>query len=167
MATPPPPTTNPVVPVIAICGALCFFMLSRSQLAIAAIAAFVYDTAAYCSGKLIGKKLIRSSPFPHTSPRKTWEGLTIGLAASIGICFLLGALWPSLFLLHPAYYIVAGPCAAIGDYRCSRYKRSVDITDCGTKLTSRLLPGHGGFTDRFLSHFVVAIGLAFTSIALS
>lgn len=102
------------------------------------------DIAAYFGGKTFGK-----TPFaPTVSPKKTWEGFIFGiLGAVIGLLlvfYLLPQKFPvSLFAIIPAPVLVSffGP---IGDLTASRFKRAANVKDA-----SNLLPGHGGFFDRF------------------
>lgn len=100
---------------------------------------WINDTMAYIVGSLIGK-----TPFSPISPKKTWEG-TIG-----------GAVLAIVVITTVAYfiglnYIECGIIAAIsavfgtlGDLLESKLKRMAGIKDSGN-----ILPGHGGFLDRF------------------
>ncbi|WP_027003464.1 phosphatidate cytidylyltransferase [Hugenholtzia roseola] len=99
------------------------------------------DTGAYFSGKNFGKRKL----FQRISPKKTWEG-SIG-GGIFALC--IGAIWATLFpILHmwqwlaiSAIIVVAG---TYGDLVESLFKRSISIKDSGS-----VLPGHGGFLDRF------------------
>ena len=80
------------------------------------------------------------------SPKKTWEGAYGGLAGAYLVTLLfkltLLAEMSWLFLLiAPA---VVGVMAQLGDLCESLVKRAFDRKDSGT-----VLPGHGGFMDRF------------------
>lgn len=121
------------------------------------------DSGAYIVGSLIGKnKLI-----PHVSPNKTIEGFLGGGA----FCFLVAYLnnnifhtilgFEALLLLKPiVWYMIAGVVfifATMGDLVESLLKRSLEIKDSGN-----ILPGHGGFLDRFdaflfVLPFIVAV----------
>ena len=107
---------------------------------------WVNDTMAYLVGSVIGK-----TPFSKISPKKTWEG-TIGGAV---LCVVaIGFIFPSLAqkFLYPyarreMYFIIAALCAVfgtLGDLFESKLKRMANIKDSGT-----IMPGHGGFLDRF------------------
>ena len=102
------------------------------------------DVFAYFGGKGLGKHLMA----PKISPRKTWEGFGFGfLGAFAGfsiVCFLI----PLDFSLSvtagiPAVILVSvfGPA---GDLAASKLKRASNVKDA-----SDILPGHGGFLDRF------------------
>lgn len=100
------------------------------------------DVAAYFVGRKFGKnKLI-----PAISPNKTWEGSFGGLAASIIIGVALGYyLLPNVNLITLGISCaVAGILAQSGDFYESLIKRVANKKDSGS-----LLPGHGGFLDRF------------------
>ena len=106
------------------------------------------DSGAYYVGKTFGKhKLTR------ISPKKTIEGLAGGIAASILTAVIIHlTFFRSFPLLHA---IVAGVilslAGVVGDLAESMWKRSAAVKDSGT-----LIPGHGGFLDRFDSIFFTA-----------
>lgn len=99
------------------------------------------DSFAYFTGRLIG----RTKLFERISPKKTWEGsfgaliFAIGMACGLSIYFPIFQLQQWVIL---AVIIVIG--GGLGDLVESLLKRSFDIKDSGT-----ILPGHGGFLDRF------------------
>lgn len=107
---------------------------------------WINDTMAYLVGSMIGK-----TPFSKISPKKTWEG-TIGGAVLCVV--LIGFLFPLLaerffypFAQEKTYFIIAAICAVfgtLGDLLESKIKRIADVKDSGT-----IMPGHGGFLDRF------------------
>jgi len=106
------------------------------------ILAFAHDTGAYIVGSLFGKHKI----WPSISPKKTWEGFLGGfLFALIGMKLLLlekGEIksWPFIAI----FTFVSCILLFLGDIFESKLKRRAGIKDSGT-----LLPGHGGFLDRF------------------
>ncbi len=99
------------------------------------------DSGAYYVGSRIG----RHKMSPRISPNKTWEGLAGGTAATIGAAALLNLLfgqplgWTHLL----AVAVILAVTAPLGDLVESQFKR-----DTGTKDSSTLIPGHGGFLDR-------------------
>lgn len=100
------------------------------------------DIAAYFVGRTFGKhKLI-----PSISPNKTWEGAAGGLVASV----ILGTLVGKYFFPHNSVWELSVSCAVSsflaqsGDFFESLVKRVA-----GSKDSGFLLPGHGGFLDRF------------------
>lgn len=107
------------------------------------------DTAAYFGGRLLGKHKLS----PRTSPNKTVEGALFGFIASVLVFGLVGPLFMNE--LNPVFLWISGLIVGIfgqlGDLVESRYKR-----DAGVKDTSTLLPGHGGFLDRFDSLIFVS-----------
>ena len=155
----------------------------RSGLALALMALFCTwgaDTGAYFAGRFFGRHKL----YPKISPGKTVEGLLGGLAAAVGVAFLVRAL-PALFpaawhapmrLDDPSFgpaaldgwqLVVIGAIAALlgvaGDLSESMLKRSV-----GAKDSSRLIPGHGGVLDRFDAVMFVAPGVyVFAMLALA
>ena len=106
---------------------------------------WINDTMAYLVGSLIGK-----TPFSPISPKKTWEG-TIG-GAILGVR-IIGFGFPKFIAyffdthLENSCFVIAAICAifgTIGDLLESKLKRLANIKDSGS-----IMPGHGGFLDRF------------------
>lgn len=99
------------------------------------------DVGAYFAGKAFGKRKL----FERHSPKKTWEGFAGGAATSLMVAFFLPYCTDTLSLLHwlglSALITVTG---SYGDLVESQFKRSIMIKDSGS-----LIPGHGGFLDRF------------------
>ncbi|AXK51271.1 phosphatidate cytidylyltransferase [Spiroplasma alleghenense] len=131
------------------------------------------DTFAYLGGMKFGKTKLA----PSISPKKTWEGATIGFV----VAFIIGALYALMFyFVEPirdfapltitmqqngsTVYIVfsyIGLSAVFsiigqfGDLLFSWIKRKVDVKDY-----SRIIPGHGGVLDR-LDSFTFAFFVVF------
>jgi len=99
------------------------------------------DTAAYYVGSTLG----RHRMMPRLSPRKTWEGVAGGLAASIGAACLARAwFYQDLPLVHALTLgLLLGVAGILGDLAESLLKRATGVKD-----SSKLLPGHGGVLDR-------------------
>ena len=109
------------------------------------------DAGAYYVGKTIGNIKI----FPTTSPNKTLEGIIGGSLFCVVFLSMLFWYFPSFFTLNTnstvfVFLIVISSLASIfGDYLQSRFKRTQGIKDSGN-----ILPGHGGLSDRLVSHLV-------------
>lgn len=110
------------------------------------------DSFAYFGGKLMGKTKL----FRRISPNKTWEGSICGFVASVIFMYLFYRFSPMNQL--PITYnevlvigILIGMFGQIGDLIESMIKR-----DSGVKDSSHLIPGHGGFFDRFDSLIFVS-----------
>ena len=102
----------------------------------------VTDTAGYLIGRIIGGPKI----FPRISPKKTWAGVLAGWFA-VGLfswLFVENIAPQSLFIKFVSISIILSVSAQIGDMIQSHLKRKSDVKD-----SSGLLPGHGGFMDRF------------------
>jgi phosphatidate cytidylyltransferase len=107
---------------------------------------WINDTMAYIVGSLIGK-----TSLSRISPKKTWEGTIGGIILAIGVMGLLGwglrdepavALFPAVdWMVVAAITSIAG---TFGDLLESKLKRMAGVKDSG-----HILPGHGGFLDRF------------------
>lgn len=99
------------------------------------------DTFAYLIGRVFGKHPLA----PQISPNKTIEGSMGGLIGAIitGLIatkIMGGIPWPFFLGLS----LIVGISAQIGDLFESALKRSAGVKDSGN-----LIPGHGGFLDRF------------------
>ena len=105
------------------------------------------DAGAYLVGTTFGETPLCDK----ISPSKTWEGFWGGLLASV-IC---GSILPMLFEMAPFPLVLMGAmCGAagqVGDIAESVLKREAKVKDA-----SNLIPGHGGFLDRFDSILINA-----------
>ena len=99
------------------------------------------DTFAYLTGSLFGKNKL----MPSVSPGKTIEGFVGGGMFTIIVSYLLFlyyGTYPVLFYVILAFIVwIFG---TIGDLIESLLKRTYGIKYCG-----KIMPGHGGFLDRF------------------
>ena len=112
---------------------------------------WINDTMAYLVGSVIGK-----TPFSKISPKKTWEGTGGGALLCV---LLMGFLFPliarhyfTVQLATPVYFVIAAICGVfgtLGDLLESKFKRMANVKDSGA-----IMPGHGGFLDRFDSLLV-------------
>jgi len=106
------------------------------------------DSFAYFAGRLFGKRKL----FERISPKKTWEGFWGGMLMTIACSIILSMVFDDLTLLQwMIWAIIVSLSATLGDLAESLLKRSIQIKDSGN-----ILPGHGGFLDRF-DGFVVAV----------
>jgi phosphatidate cytidylyltransferase len=101
---------------------------------------WVNDTAAYIVGSLVGK-----TPLSPISPKKTWEGTVGGTIIAVLLMCVASYFLQRFSLLHTAA-IAAIACIAgtFGDLFESKLKRLAGVKDSGS-----IMPGHGGFLDRF------------------
>lgn len=110
------------------------------------------DSFAYFGGKAMG----RTKLFPRISPNKTWEGSIWGFFASVIFMYLFYQYSPMNKLpinLNEVIVMgaIIGMFGQVGDLVESMFKR-----DAGVKDSSHLIPGHGGFFDRFDSLIFVS-----------
>lgn len=107
------------------------------------------DAGAYYIGKQFGRHPLA----PLISPKKTIEGGAGGIAVAILTAIIIHfTFFPAFPLVHAVVAgIVLSVAGAIGDLAESMWKRSAAVKDSGT-----LIPGHGGFLDRFDSIFFTA-----------
>ncbi len=109
------------------------------------------DSFAYFGGKAFGKHALAK----EISPNKTWEGFFSGYVGSIIGALLVYYLVPlpmplGIIQIIPMALLVAtfGP---VGDLLESKMKRKAQMKD-----SSSILPGHGGFFDRFDALLIAA-----------
>lgn len=102
---------------------------------------WINDTMAYIVGSFIGK-----TPFSKISPNKTWEGTAGGaLLAIMVVTIVMKLLFPNdSFWPWTIIAVIASVMGTVGDLFESKLKRLADVKDSG-----RIMPGHGGFLDRF------------------
>ena len=101
---------------------------------------WINDTMAYIVGSLFGK-----TPLSKVSPKKTWEGTIGGAVLAIVIMSLVGYFIVGTSLINSAIIAaIAAVFGTFGDLFESKLKRMAGVKDSGS-----LMPGHGGFLDRF------------------
>jgi len=115
----------------------------RNWVYLTLFATFASDTAAFFTGRAMGKHKLA----PDISPGKTREGAVAG-----GVGAILASLF---FTLQPPFHlpitlwqaVVLGLLVSLfgqlGDLAESLFKRNMGVKDSGNAL-----PGHGGFLDR-------------------
>ncbi len=118
-----------------------FFEKGRIWIFLLLFVNWLTDSFAYFSGTLFGKH-----HFSQISPKKTIEGLIGGVIGGI-----IAVIVVNVFLLKInqwfellALGILGSIFGQIGDLFESGIKRSFGVKDSGT-----IIPGHGGFMDRF------------------
>ena len=100
------------------------------------------DTFAYFGGKYFGKHFL----FETISPKKTREGAVSGVLGAL----VLGLIFSKFFLPEVSLWaliviiLTVSVASIIGDLTESLIKRASHKKDSGS-----ILPGHGGFLDRF------------------
>jgi phosphatidate cytidylyltransferase len=108
---------------------------------------WINDTMAYIMGSLVGKTKMSA-----ISPKKTWEGTISGIVLSIASVYAV-AKWilnaGDLSILVATIAFIASIAGTFGDLLESKLKRLAGVKDSG-----HIMPGHGGFLDRFDSLLV-------------
>lgn len=99
------------------------------------------DTGAYLTGVTAGRHRLME----RISPKKSWEGFFGGMALSVFAAWLLsgwfGVISRSGWMIAAVIISITG---TFGDLVESMLKRSLGVKDSGS-----VMPGHGGFLDRF------------------
>jgi phosphatidate cytidylyltransferase len=120
-------------------------VIAANVISVTIVAAiWINDTMAYLVGSLIGK-----TPLSKISPKKTWEGTVGGIIFCIVLMYFLWgwlaySIHGTLNLLFGIIAAIAAIAGTIGDMLESKLKRMAGVKDTGS-----LMPGHGGFLDRF------------------
>jgi phosphatidate cytidylyltransferase len=104
------------------------------------VSIWINDTMAYIVGSLIGK-----TPLSKISPKKTWEGTVGGIILAIVVIWLLGTTLVKIDAVSViSIAAIAAVAGTLGDLLESKLKRMAGVKDSG-----QIMPGHGGFMDRF------------------
>lgn len=112
---------------------------------------WINDTMAYITGSFIGK-----TPLSKISPKKTWEGTLGGIILCVITITLLGKItgyfkWNDWLFIS----LICAIAGTLGDLLESKLKRMAGVKDSGS-----IMPGHGGFLDRFDS-LLIAVPFVF------
>ncbi len=139
--------------VLAMLSASFFFFSGMGQglILFAFLILCIFDGFSQVTGQLLGKRKL----FPAISPDKTVEGLIGGATVSILSALVFRNTIPadwSMALITAAVVVLF---SFAGDAAKSLYKRKYNVKDF-----SRLIPGHGGFLDRFDSLIAGGAGVA-------
>lgn len=100
------------------------------------------DSFAYFAGKFFGRTLL----YETVSPKKTWEGALGGSLGALIVSLVFGHYFLSNISLVElsVMSLTISVASILGDLCESLLKRAVNVKDSGS-----ILPGHGGFLDRF------------------
>jgi phosphatidate cytidylyltransferase len=133
-------------------GFLFFSAMDQGLVLFAFLILCIFDGFSQVMGQLFGKRKL----FPKISPNKTVEGFIGGASFAIlsGLVFrqlIPDIPLPDVLLMGTVVMLFA----FAGDSAKSVYKRKYNVKDF-----SRLIPGHGGFLDRFDSLIAGGAGVA-------
>ena len=114
------------------------------------VTVWICDTGAYFTGRFLGRHKLNK----EVSPKKTWEGAIGGTLLAVGGALLMQHLFlPEVLSIKQTVWlgILIAVVGQVSDLSESVIKRSTGVKD-----SSNLLPGHGGFLDRFDSYLLLA-----------
>ncbi len=104
------------------------------------------DTGAYLTGMSFGRHKLME----RISPKKTWEGLLGGIIIAVLVAWFLSDWLGVVSKIHWVFIsLIISIAGTYGDLVESMLKRSTGVKDSGT-----IMPGHGGFLDRFDSTII-------------
>ncbi|MGZ3879926.1 MAG: phosphatidate cytidylyltransferase, partial [Flavisolibacter sp.] len=101
---------------------------------------WINDTMAYIVGSIIGK-----TPLSKISPKKTWEGTVGGVILTVVVISIIAYFTQRISIKDAGIMSgIAAITGTVGDLFESKIKRMAGVKDSGS-----IMPGHGGFLDRF------------------
>jgi len=121
-------------------GFFLFSGLQKELILFTFLVLSIFDSFSQITGQLWGRKKL----FPSISPAKTIGGLIGGVVVALFSSLWLSELYGGTLLM--SVLLAAGIVffAFAGDLAASFYKRKFNEKDFGN-----IIPGHGGFLDRF------------------
>ena len=117
---------------------------------------WVNDVFAYLVGVCFGKHRMCS----RISPKKSWEGFFGGVTASVIAGVVCGYLLGGDMFVWGVLALIVSVTGVAGDFVESLFKRSAGVKDSGA-----IMPGHGGFLDRF-DAMLISAPYAFTYLLI-
>ena len=115
------------------------------------------DTGAYLTGISMGRHKLME----RISPKKTWEGFFGGMLIAVAAAWFLSGWLGVVDQIHwVVIAVIISVAGTYGDLAESMLKRSIGVKDSGT-----IMPGHGGFLDRFDST-IMSFPLVYLFISL-
>jgi phosphatidate cytidylyltransferase len=93
---------------------------------------------------LVGITLGRHRLCERISPKKSWEGFFGGIVAAMGVALLAAHLLGENMYVWAGLGLISALAAVAGDLIESMFKRAAGVKDSGA-----IMPGHGGWFDRF------------------
>ena len=134
-----------------------FFLPWRTILFVYAVV-IVFDGACQITGHLAGRHQI----LPAVIPGKTWEGLAGGFASALITSVILKGMVDLSSWLALIFGLVICISSFAGDLGASAVKRRFGVKDF-----SNILPGQGGFLDRFDSFIMAGAMIGFLRLFFS
>lgn len=133
---------------IAISLSLCLYSIvmilgmdgGSGWIAFAVVVIIAADSMAYFGGRMIGGPKLAEK----ISPSKTWSGALCGVSAGAIAGSTMGMILGQDPTISGVLGLFIADLSIGGDLLESWFKRRFDVKDSG-----RILPGHGGFLDRF------------------
>jgi phosphatidate cytidylyltransferase len=113
----------------------------------ALLVVWVADSCAYFAGRRWGGRKLA----PSVSPGKTWAGLYGGMAGAAALGIIAQPWLARSAVTLVILTVVVALYSVAGDLTESLFKRYAGLKDSGS-----LIPGHGGFLDRFDSLLAAA-----------
>ncbi len=98
------------------------------------------DVFAYLVGMSVGRHPL----FARLSPKKSWEGFFGGLAGAVVAGIVAARLLDDSMWAWAGLALIASVTGVLGDLVESMFKRAASVKDSGS-----IIPGHGGWLDRF------------------
>lgn len=111
------------------------------------VSVWIMDTMAYFIGSKFGRNKLND-----ISPKKTVEGFIAAIFSAVLFFYVVSKF---LNFLSRKEFIILGLIISLAG-QFSDLAESLIKRACGVKDSSNLLPGHGGFMDRFDSYIFVA-----------
>lgn len=129
-------------------GVMPMLHVNYNVLMMVVLLVWVNDCFAYMGGSLFGRHKL----WVRHSPGKTWEGSLCGMLFCLATALFIGPLFETKLLWFDwlALGLICSVVATLGDLAESMLKRSVGLKDSGN-----IMPGHGGFLDRFDSLLII------------